>query len=198
MSNSKNQVVSTWEIVEAKLRRALFLFQGQRLSDQNNQMVADALSLWYLASDDLLRSVGISRDSLDNRWLNRLSSLDLVEVFSALKGADLALLTQDFSSYDTFKQYLRAEFPFIGDLLSPMSRVFASWFTCEDQDAFSACHCWLCFPSRLNLPGLVALEDAAFSGYLAREESLPTDGFTEEEAQLISTWFPRSLELNQF
>lgn len=198
MSNSSNQVVSTWEIVEAKLRRSPFRFQGQKLSDQHSLLVADAFSLWYLAGDDLLRSMGDSRESVDTRWINLLVSTDLKDVFSALKDADLTLLTSEFTSYDAFKRHLRCTYPFIGDLLSPMSRVFASWFTCEDQDAFDACHCWLCFPSRLNLPGLRQLKEKGLNDYLAREELLPSDGFTEEEASLISSWFPRTLALDQF
>ena len=198
MSNSKNQVVSTWEIVEAKLRRSQLFFQGRRVSSQHSLLVKDAYSLWYLACDDLLRSVGDSRQFVDTRWINQLVSLDVYDVFRSLKDVDLCLLTEDFSSYGAFKRHLRDRYPFIGDLLSPMSRVFASWFTCRDQDAFDVCHCWLSFPSRLNLPGLSELKDEALRDYLAREASLPTDGFSVEEKALISSWFPRSLELDQF
>lgn len=198
MSHSSNHVVSTWEIVEAQLRRTQFKYKGRTLSDEHSTLVRDCISLWFLSCVDLLRSVGIEDHTFQTRWLNAIASVDVYDLFRSLKKADTLLIGEHLPSYDAFKQHLRPEFPFIGAILAPMKRVFASWFTSEDHDAFSVCHCWLCFPSRLNLPGLAELEAEALRDYLVREDSLKTEGFTVDEGRLISAWYPKTVELDSF
>lgn len=199
MSNSKNQIASVWKVVEALLRCSSYTYQGVALDKKHSSLITDAYTLWYLCTEDLLQSGGFSRQGIDRRWLNTISRLDVYDLVRALKATDESLLRDHSSTtYESFKRSLMHEYPFIGDLLSPMKQAFALWFQCMDHSAFSDVHCWLSFPSRLNLSGLTALESKALDDYLAQEEIIQVDGFTTEESQLIASWYPRTLELEAF
>jgi len=193
MSNEKNQVILTWKDVVVKLRRKPFIYDGRSLTAEMNNLLCDAISLWYMCGYDLLLSHGITRDRLDLRWLSIFHQVDSLEIFRCLKDAD-SLLLRDLNcrSYVTFKQLLSTEYPFAGALLAPLREVFVLWFSYENPDAFDSCHSWLAFPSRLNFPNSKWLEKKALDDYLAGESVLKEDGFTSEETDLITSWYPRT------
>lgn len=202
MSHSKNQVVSTWKSVEDYLRHLPLKYQERHLSVDHKRIVADAYLLWYLAGIDLLSSLGISRNAFTKRWLQYLGECDVKEVFQCLKECDkllLSLIEEDKRfSYASFKHSLRQNFPTVGSLLEPMKEVFVAWETCESIPSFSVLHCWLNFPSRLNLPNLKENEDDALQSYLAIDDSLLVDGFSTEEKKILSSWYPKTPQLEMF
>lgn len=133
------------------------------------------------------------------RWVTNLAQVDVGEVFRLFKTADQLLVESSYKggSWESFKQTLKAEFPWSGAIIAPLRERMAAWFSDADAslrcEAFADCHQALSFASRLHHPGLTEVETKALSDYLAREDSLQQDGFTCEESRLVSSWYPRSL-----
>lgn len=199
MSTLSNQIVSIWEVIEDTLRCSCLTFSGKRLSPLHFSIVKDAYVLTGLAWHDSLLALGYS-PQLDKRWATSLARIDVKEFFLMLKKADSLLLSsciagsEDFDqSWDGFKRHLRKEYPFAGDILSPVKQAMVRWFSEKDDQSFAAAHQCFVFPSRLNLPGLRELEDDALVRYLAIEEGLDKMEYTSEESSLITSWYPRDL-----
>lgn len=197
MSHTSNQVVSTWKVVEEFLtRRKPEYYTGTiALDSVSRTIVRDAYMLWYLSTWDTLVSSGTPlSDSDTKRWLIAICSVPVREMVDLLKEASHLLVTSDLPTYDAFKQHLRKSYPTCGAILAPLRREFHRWFHENETDALYLCYSWLLFISRLNLPGLTALEEEALSSYLRIEENIQEDGFTSCESSILQSWFPRSLE----
>lgn len=190
MSHASNQIILIWKDVEALLSRHELTYSGVKLRSAALKTVRDAYSLWVLCTHDSLLSGG-SPPTLDTSWIHFLCSLDVRDVGLALKDCDSLLLRNECVSYDDFKHHLGAEHPFIGRLLSPMKQIIVQWFDNQSIPHFSIFHSWLSFIGRVNIDNTF-LKASALEDYLATEESLKRDGFTRDEALLLSDWLPRS------
>lgn len=199
MSRCRNHVTQTWAAVEDFLSQCTsFEYQGHALDAANTRVYADALMLWYLVSFDTLQPEGTGSIPLLKRWLNQIIQIDVKELVDFLSALDSALITREFSDYESFKHSLREVHPCAGTIMIPVRRHVAQWIQTQDPEHFAAVHGWACFIGRVNLKGFTPLIDQAIQGYLEGEKALMRDGFTLEELDLISSWFPRSTELEYF
>lgn len=197
MSCVSNQVILTWKDVENFItRRAPTLFADTTALDfQSREVVKEAYMLWYLATWDTLYLSGTPLSKSDSyRWLFAICSEPVRDMVDLLKEVSHLLVSGDFSSYDAFKQHLCKSFSFVGAILAPMKKEIDLWFRESDTEALNRVYSWSLFIGHLNLPGLVVLREGALSKYLRIEEGILDDGFTAEEAVLLRTWFPRTLE----
>lgn len=193
MSVTKNQIIMIWTDVESCFRRSSYVRNGVGLTAEQGRIYSEALTLTCLAWHDKLSLL----DGYSTRWMRPwtrlVQGLDLTSVVSCLKAADRLLLLSvedDLRSLDRFKHDLRQEFPFSGDLLGPLSRALTGWLRDTEPASFDVAHTCLVFLSRLSLPGLKDLEEEAYADYLHNEDTLLLDGFTAEEEEIISKWFP--------
>lgn len=201
MSLKTNQEVSSWQVVESKIRCTTFTRNNLALSVTNLNIVRDAMMLLFLCWYDLTSLGGdLPSSAMQIRWINELCKRDVMEVIDCLKAAD-ELLIQSVThptTYDRFKRDLRQVFAFAGTFISPLKEKLTEWFLEGSTSAFSDCHTCFVFISRLNLYGLDDLEAKAYSDYIDNEYRLLNSSFTEEEGDLISQWFPRSCQYGLF
>jgi hypothetical protein len=163
---------------------------------ENLSLTRDALVLFALTWYDLLVSGGISTERLTKRWLLDVTSMDLSDLVDCLKGCDEFLLAREESccSYDAFKQHLKADFPFVGKLISPLKEIVERWTKNQSILAFSQLHQAFAFLSHLSLKKLSDLKDDALRAYVDQNNALLLEkdvSLTLEERDIISTWFPR-------
>lgn len=188
MSDASNQIVSIWKDVEAQLSCHKLYYTKVEIDQKNTQCLLDAYSLWVLATCDSLRSDGLP-PSISMPWVHFIAGLDVRDLGFALKDADSVLLRNEAATYEDFKRLLRAKYPFIGRLLSPMKQIMVRWFEQQSVAHFSLIHSWLSFLGRVNVD-VPWLEDLGLIEYLAGEKDLQSEGFTDEESDLITSWFP--------
>lgn len=199
MSHYHNQVTKTWSAVEDFLSQLTsFEYEGQPIGTVNTRVYADALMLWYLASYDILQPDGTKSIPLLRKWLNHIVQVDVKDLIDFLSALDSTLITQNSKDYESFKHSLKEINPSAGILLIPVRRHIALWFQTQEPEHFAVVHGWACFIGRVNLKGFTPLIDKAIMCYLEGEKNLKRDGFTLEESDLITTWYPRSLELEHF
>lgn len=191
MSHASNQIILIWKDVEVQLSRHEFTYRGDKLSGCNLITYRDALSLWYLCTRDSLLSVGLPPMN-DISWLHFVCSIDVHSLGRSLKDCDSILLRDEAKSYEDLKHLLCDQYPFIGRLLSPMKQIIVRWFDYQSIPHFSVFHSWLCFISRVNFHSCKVLQEQALEDYLASEDSLPSDGFSEEESTLLASWLPKT------
>lgn len=201
MSHRLNQAVSTWKVIEEFLSRCTpthYSTDG-KLSIESRLIVKDAYFLWYLCTLDTLT---VSENPFQERdqipWLKAVVSVPVLELVESLKLVNSQLVVGNFSCYDTFKQYLRDSYSFIGAVIAPMKGLIDRWFREDDSDALNLLFSWSCFITRLNLPGLDELEQDALRKYLLIEDNLQEGGFSSEEKILLEQWFPRNLTTTAF
>jgi hypothetical protein len=141
---------------------------------ENLSLTRDALVLFALTWYDLLVSGGISTERLTKRWLLDVTSMDLSDLVDCLKGCDEFLLAREESccSYDAFKQHLKADFPFVGKLISPLKEIVERWTKNQSILAFSQLHQAFAFLSHLSLKKLSDLKDDALRAYVDQNNAL--------------------------
>lgn len=195
MSNKSNQILRYLEEIETMFRSTNRFRSGVLLSNENQKLVVDTLTLYSASWFDLISFNGHSTKSLHPRWTRFIGSLDLTVLIGMCKEADSLLLTMSCNSYVNFKHSLTRTFPLAGQFLAPLKGIFEAWFSNENHKAFSALHNCFVFMSRLNLPGLDDLRESALCDYLEREETLRTFPYQDEssslESQILTKWFPR-------
>lgn len=191
MSHTANQILSNWRVVEAELsRHKSFCYHEEGLSKRMVSLVKDSYLLWYWATYDTLQSDGQSNFN-DVSWLHFICGLNVEEVGRSLKDTDSFLLRNECVSYDDLKHHLRGTYPFIGRLLSPMKQIIVRWYDTHSIPHFSLFHSWLCFIGRVNIT-CDHLANQALEEYLALEDSLELECYTQEESSVLAEWYPRS------
>lgn len=192
MSVTKNHVFSTWKIVVDSLRRQSYARNQQALSNSQSKIWYDALCLMAMAWIDLSASSLIPTPRWLLPWLQVIASTDVTHLVETLKAADKLLIDtrSSFSNYENFKHSL-SEGGFAASIYSPMKKLIDEWFLYRDPLTFSRLHNAFTFITRVNLPDLDDLQQAAKVDYLANESriSIPLE-YTDEEATIISHWFP--------
>lgn len=196
MPHISNQNVTFWEDVEQNVRRSCLKRRGTDLTERQANILLDCYVLLMLAWHDLLSSLEGYNVRWVKPWLKCLLSLDVEVVVKLLKDADSFLLNSvaEPASSKQFKAAMRASCPVSGDLLGPLTRAITGWFDESDHLSFSILHTCLCFITRVNLPDLQDLIEEARASYIAEEESIMTSGFSTEEREIFSQWFPVSYE----
>lgn len=197
MSHTSNQTILVWQDVEKYISRRVprYYKQSVPLNHSAQSILQDGLQLWYLVTWDTLFSFGTQfTTEVAHRWLNAISNTPVYELVEALKSGAHLLVTGESHDYETFKQSLRASYPFIGAIIAPMRGIIAHWLSTCDTDALNLAYSWFLFLGRLNLPGLSSLEEEALNKYLLIEQNLPEEGFTSDEVHVLENWFPRSLK----
>lgn len=198
MSRKKNECILHSKIVREYLSGRIPLrYDTITLieSTADNLLVVDSFWLWYLATCDTLSFFeGVPSFDGWKRWINSITSIPLERLASMLKKGAQLLITSEFSSYETFKQSLSVDYPFSGDVISPVKKVLDLWWHENDTIALTYLYTWFLFISHVHLSDVKELEESALRDYLSLEETLQTDGFTSEEEDVIKKWFPRSAE----
>lgn len=198
MSRTINECIMHSKIVREYLSgRTPLRFDTNTLieSRDDNNVILDSYELWYLATCDTLSFFEDSPIFPDwRRWINSITSISVVDLASMLKDAAHRLVAMDYCSYETFKQSLAIDYPFSGEILSPVRKVMDRWWRYYDTTALTYLYSWLLFISHVHLHDVKGLEEAAIRDYLSLEETLQDDGFSVEESRVIEEWFPRSIE----
>ena len=197
MSTQLSRSYQLWDNVEDCLRHYRFFSSGQQLDPG---IIVPGYLLLFVCWSECLSFPRGSTSPVDLRWVTNLAKVDVGEVFRLFKMADQLLIESTWTggTWESFKQTLKTEFPWSGGILAPLRGRVAAWFCDDDElsqrcEAFADCHQALSFASRLHHPGLDEVRDKALDDYLSGEQSLKQDGFTCEEADLLTTWYPRSL-----
>lgn len=192
MSVTKNHVFSTWKIVVDSLRRQSFVRNQKALNKYQSKIWYDALCLMAMAWIDLSNSSLIPTPRWLIPWLRFIASTDVTVLVETLKAADKLLIDtrSSFSNYENFKHSL-SDGGFAASIYSPMKKLIDEWYLYRDPLTFSRLHNAFTFITRVNLPDLDDLKQAAYADYLANESriSLPYE-YTKEEATVIADWFP--------
>lgn len=199
MSNQQNQRYKRWKDVESQIRRAPLSRRGTLLTDTNLLLVQDAYMLLYLVWEDALTFSGnlpVPHD-LPSRWLTAMLKTDLEEVFSVFKDVDNFLMslceTAESMSYSDFKHHFDG-IPSLGTLMSPLKGMIEHVLRVDEHviAAFRVVHQCLAFSSRLNLHGLVDLEEEALVTYVDNLERVRNhSNYGNKERTILQRWFPK-------
>lgn len=205
MSHQSNQIKLIWKDVESKIRCSVPTRYTKKMSNRQISIWQDSLVLLYFCWYDSLRLLsGVVPQRLFSDWLNTIIREDVADVTTFFKVCDdLLLLSTDsqentLHDYDSFKRYLKKDFPFAGALLGPAKGVLADWLENESIQAFNTLHQLFAFINHLSLPGLDDLKDQAVCRYRDCETRLSFVEPTEEEQAIITRWLPRDARFQLF
>lgn len=191
MSRTKNRLLEVTKVVEDHLRCRTYSRFGVQMNKKQSYIYGDALCILVLGWYDLT-----SKSDETPRWLKPfcclLQEMDVTTIVSLLKASDLFLIEMrsSFFSYDTFKQYLMNVSPLAGKFISPLKDLINAWALFRDPDTFSSLHTAFVLITRLSLPNLSDLEETAERDFVDCDDSLVGKDYTDEEASIISSWFP--------
>lgn len=198
MSSKSNQIVTFWEDIESQIRCTTFLRKGEVLDNSNQRLVRDALVLTSLGWFDLISSGGYPTVDLKTRWLNAICHTDFYDLVTCFKLSDSLLTRMEFDDYVSFKHLLKQDFPSSGAIIAPLKGLIDEWCNSNTASSFSSLHCCFTFISRLNLHGLDDLIDETMEKFYLDESRISDIIPTQEEVDIISSWFPRSARYDLF
>lgn len=187
MSQSWKNRVSRIESVESQIRR----LQINAYGDQENvPLFKDALLLTAAIWDEILLPEGGFLTY--PRWLSAIEKIGKAEdVIRILATAADNLLSEEVNEYECFKHTLTSSFPLGGALIAPLKKEIVRWFAARDPLTLGSLRTAFLFMSRLTFRDVDVLKEEAKASYFSNEENLQTDGFTSEEGEVITRWFPR-------
>jgi len=195
-----NQVIDTWKVVLAQLRRTKSTWRGIALSVRDHATYTEAILCASLVLVDLSNRYGTFGTHRDHvNWAMRMARVDVSDLAPLL--ADSVVLWRRCSSptfrvkidsYNSFKRELSSRHPHAGEFLAPASRAIQTYFDEPSAASFAPPYQFFSFLTHLSLKDLdmgSELEDA----YQAEEERLsahrvpPT--LVADMSAIMTTWF---------
>lgn len=186
MSRVRKSVVSTLKVVESQIRCARYCFTvDQPLDAVNQRFIADLYTvmacIWF--------DVSLNPALVNKRWVSALCSEPVSRVVSLLKDVDYWLVSQNHTTYDGFKRHLQADYPGVGQLISPLSRNIAHFY--EVGEGLPRLRTALRFATRANFPSPLGLEEKAWEDWQEICLSPWNKVNVQPEAEALRRIFPR-------
>lgn len=188
MSIQLNQRLSQWKVVEEDLRRREYRFHGATMSSRDCVQHSLSLVMAAMMCDDLLASATPDRYCRLVRWCYSTAAIDADVLASALKSVKSWLCNyaeSDLIDYSGFKHHFRADFPFLGDLLSPIKEEVISFLRRRDALSFRVLNQFLSFSSRLTYRD-TDLKEEAIVNYIDDEARLSAQSYDSGRLRLLN------------
>lgn len=183
MSISHNQKIVFWESTEDLLRSTEITLGGHRLSKDDVARVANAYTMWALASQDLLGNTRLTSDKSLKNWVVFLASCDLSDVVDTCKQVLACVRNWQpqtvVAGKDSFKHYLSEQGVRPGtDILRPFWPTIYSF--ARDFSGFRVINTLLQFITRLTLTDVDWILSEHLENYIDFERQIKTWSYPSE------------------
>lgn len=202
MSAGKNQELSFWEALRAKLGDHRYCINSDKIaSERQNAIIADAYWLMLSVWSDVCGTLPQGFHGKACSALARIPVVDLVQVLKDLDRTAIELIRFK-GNLDTIVPFKRVllqggiDAHVRGVILDMISSVIVRSQR-DDISAFKDLHQIFCFIGRLNLPDREDLEEEAEMAYLSQQEAMDCFVYPVETIfvkRIIDDWFPNTVE----